>query len=608
MKSARQTTILIVILGLMIAATSDRASAALPPEVKKELGELSRELRPVTSMLRKKEVDEAKAIIQKVEDRLKELEIPEDERDRTFRALVSALTKARNLIPVSFEKEVAPIIKAKCTGCHGETRASAQLRLDTYANMGKGGQNGALLIPRNPQRSLMMARVMATGAGRMPKNGEKLSNDEISILGRWIAGGAAFDGEDMSAKIGESMVEKKPPVKVVMADGSETVSFKTDIAPMLVNVCSGCHGGNNPRGGYRMGTFEQVLTDGDTGSTIVPGDPDSSYIVDLVLRQDPIKMPAGNQTRIKQSQARALEKWIKEGAHFDGIDPKAPLRSLVPTDAELEAAKLAAMSDDEFAARRMEQAVSTWKRVAPREEATFAETDNLIIYGNAPQSRLEEIGAWAEEQVGRLAQKYKLPADGKPWRGRLIVFVSRTRFDYEEFNTVLMNRRTPRGVNGHVNVTTDVNEAYVAMFDVGDTDSAESLNAQQLTGSLIAQAFVGRDGGQLPDWLQQGFGLLESGANSESKYFTLLPQKAGQALTTITNPGTLFDDGTLAPEEVGPVGFMLTRFLLKRGGVGKLGQLVSQMRTSRNAGRAVQAVYGLNANSLGQAFLQSGGR
>ena len=171
-----------------------------------------------------------------------------------------------------------------------------------------------------------------------------------------------------------------------------------------------------------------------------------------------------------------------------------------------------------------------------------------------------------------------------------------------------MNRRTPRGVNGHSRITPNLNEAYVTMFDVGDSESADSLNAQQLLNSLIAQAYLGRDGSGLPDWLQQGFGLLEASAGKDSPYFASLPRKAAEALSTVTNPGTLFDNGTMAPEEVGPVGFMLTRFLMTRGGVGKLSQYVGALRTARNAGQAIQAVYGQNAESLGQAFLQSGGR
>lgn len=592
--------------------TSPAATAALDAEVKKELTTLTKELRPVSSMIRKKEIAEAKAIVQKVQDRITELKIADDERDRSYTALKTALLRAINAIPVSFEQDVAPILNDRCISCHGEDQTSGRLRLDTFGGLQRGGQNGVLLQPRNPARSLIMARIMTEDAqARMPKRGNKLTAEQINIIGRWIAGGAAFDGEDVAAPIGQSTMEKKepkPPVKVVMADGSETVSFKDDVAPMMVNICLRCHSGNNPRGGYNITTFEQLLTDGDTGSTIVPGDPDSSYVVDLVLRQDPLKMPAGNQTRIKQSQALALEKWIKEGAHFDGTDPKGPIRGLVPTEEDLERAKLASMSDADFSARRMEQAASLWKQVAPREDATSATTTHLYVYGNAPQSRLEEFAKWGEEQVANLTGKYKLPGGEKPWRGRLAVFVSKTRFDYEEFNTVLMNRRTPREISGHTVVTTNFDTAYVAMHDVGNSDSADSLNSQQLLNSLMAQAYLSRNGGTLPDWLQQGFGVLESGAGPDSPYVRAMPQKASAALASLNNAAALFDDGTFAPEEVGAVGMLLTKFLITRGGMIKLKQLAQALQTNRNAGRAVQATYGQSADNLGQAFIQSGGR
>ena len=601
------TSLLITVLLFSFPA----ADAALPPEVRKELSDLSKELRPVTGMIRKKEVDEAKAIIKKIEDRLTELEIAEDEKDRSYKSLQTALQRAKGAIPVSFEREVAPIVKAKCMRCHGAGRASGNLRLDTYANMGKGGQNGPLLIPGSPQRSLMMARIMTDNAqARMPKGGAKLTDDEINVIGKWISQRAAFDGEDMTAEIGESAMEKKPPkpeIKVVMADGTETVSFKDDVAPWVVNVCLGCHSGNNPRGGYNLTTFETLLQGGDTGNTVVPGDPDGSYIVDLVLRQDPIKMPAGDQMRIKRSQAQALEKWIKEGAHFDGTDPKATLRSLVPTEEEMEAARLASMSDAEFSERRKEQAKSLWDRVAPREETSTSTTENLYVYGNLPQSRLDQIGAWGEEQVASLTSKYKLPNGQKPWRGRLILFVTKDRFDYEEFNTVLMNRRTPRSVSGHAVVSAGVANAYVAMHDVGDAGDANALPTQQLVNSFLAQAYLLRAGGTVPDWLQQGFGILESRAGNTSPYFQEIPQKAAAAVSTLNNPATLFENGTFEPDEVGAVGYLLTRYLINNGGMGKLSQLVRNMQTNRNVSRAVEATYGQSAANLGQAFLRSGG-
>ena len=112
----------------------------------------------------------------------------------------------------------------------------------------------------------------------------------------------------------------------------------------------------------------------------------------------------------------------------------------------------------------------------------------------------------------------------------------------------------------------------------------------------------------MPDWLQQGFGLLESGAAPDSPFIRAIPLRAEQSLTTINNPASLFDDGTFAPDEVGAVGMLLTKFLITRGGMPKLKQLASTLQTERNAGQAVQATYGQTAAQLAQAFIQSGGR
>ena len=83
----------LLISAVCFCAPAVPVTAALPPEVRKELSDLSSELRPIIVMVRKKEIDEAKAIIQNVEDRIKELAIAEDEKDRSFTSLQLALAK-----------------------------------------------------------------------------------------------------------------------------------------------------------------------------------------------------------------------------------------------------------------------------------------------------------------------------------------------------------------------------------------------------------------------------------------------------------------------------------------------------------------------------------
>ncbi|MEJ7591886.1 MAG: c-type cytochrome domain-containing protein [Planctomycetaceae bacterium] len=589
-------------------------NATLPPEVRKELSELMKELKDVNSHVKKKEVDQAKAIIKKVEDRITELAIPEDEKDRAYSTFKGQLEKAKNLIPVSFEHEVAPILKDNCLRCHGEENPRANLRMDTFNGIVKGGQNGVPVAPRLPARSALVLRMASPDDQlRMPKGGAKLADADIVTVARWIEQGANYDGTDRDAPIGESTEEKKEPpkppkpVNVVMADGSETVSFKDEVAPWLVNICMGCHSGNTPRGKFGFTTFEQLLQGGPTGITIYPGKPEESYIVDLVLRQEPLKMPQG-QAQLKRSQAVALETWIREGAHFDGKDPKAPLRDIVPTAAQLAAAQLAKMTDEEFAARRITEAAALWKRVSPNTEGATATSTNFYFYGTVSEDRLKQLSEAAETHLAELAKRYPLPAGEQAFRGRLAVFVTKDRFDYEEFNTVLLNRRTPKTVSGHSTINANFETAYIAMHDVGDTESASALTTEQLMNSLLSQSYLTRDGANLPDWLKQGFGMLESGLKSENMYVKAIPGRAAKAVSTITDAGKLFDDGTLAPEEVGEVGYLLVKFLQSQGGPARFQQLVDELRKNPNAARAVEQVYSTPATQLGQLFLQSGGK
>ncbi len=596
-----------------IVITLPVVNATLPPEVRKELSELMKELKDVNSHVKKKEVDQAKEIIRKTEDRIKELAIADDEKDRTFSTLKGLLQKAKNLIPVSFELEVAPILKDNCVRCHGETQARSNLRMDTFNGIVKGGRSGVPVTPRLPARSGIVLRMASDDAQtRMPKGGEKLKDTDIMTVARWIEQGANYDGTDRDAPIGDSTVEKKDPVKkdlvkVVMADGSETVSFKDDIAPWLVNICMGCHSGNNPRGNFGFTTFEQLLQGGPTGSTIVPGKPDESYIVDLVLRQEPLKMPAG-QAQLKRSQAMALETWIKEGSHFDGNDARAPLRDLVPTEAQLNAARLSKMTDDEFAARRITETAALWIRISPKTEGVSATSTNFYFYGTVSENRLKQLSDVSELHLAELAKRYPLPDGEQAFRGRLTVFVAKDRFDYEEFNTVLMNRRTPKSVSGHSVINANFETAYIAMHDVSDTESAIFLTTEQLMTSLLSQSYLTRDGSSLPDWLKQGFGMLESSLKSDSVYVKAIPGRAAKAVATISDAGTLFDDGTLVPDETGDVGYLLVKFLQSHGGPARFQQLVGELRQNPNAALAVEKIYSTPAGELGQLFLRSAGK
>src|SRR6188474_2932131 len=87
--------------------------------------------------------------------------------------------------PVSFYKEVVPIFKRSCNGCHHPGKLKGQLDLTTYDALKKGGKHGAGFVPGKPKESILIEEISGEEPS-MPKEGEPLSKAEIALIERWI--------------------------------------------------------------------------------------------------------------------------------------------------------------------------------------------------------------------------------------------------------------------------------------------------------------------------------------------------------------------------------------------------------------------------------------
>lgn len=595
--------ILTSLLFLIIAVPAPSSMADVTPEQKEQLTELSKTLREAKVLLRKKKYDEVRAEIAKAEEALKAMALGEDERDKTLKSVMKSLAYLKDRVPVSFEREIGPILKEKCFRCHGPDRQSARLRLDTFNNIVKGGSSGLLVRGRNPRSSILVARLATTDAKlRMPKNGAALPPEQIELIARWVSENAKFDGADRDAEIGTKPKEPEKPIIIARPDGSETVSFKKDIAPWMVGVCLGCHQGRNARNGFSLATFEGIIKGGESGPALIPGDPDNSYIIDLVLRQDPVKMPAGNQTRIKRSQAKALETWVKEGATFDGGDPKAPLRSLVPTAAELEARRLADMSESDFSERRRKQGQDLWERVLPRDEKTETKSASFYVF-STDEKRGRQVSEWAEQDAEAIKAFFKYTGE-KLWRGRLNIFVAKDRFAYEEFNQVVFNRQTPKEMMGHSVVSSGFNQAYIVLQDIGDIVDEKSVGLRANLTVQLTEAFLNRLGSPPPRVLSRGTGLLlaSKSAGKKDPWFTALPQRLKGV--SVARSQEVFDDGSFTPGELDAVGYALAGFMMKANAVKYL-QFTLELQKGTSLADAARKVYRQSPAQLGTAFMRS---
>ena len=101
--------------------------------------------------------------------------------------------------PVSFNRDVRPILSQHCFRCHGPDAGSrkAKLRLDIADDAKTLLESGAAaIVPGNLDESALIARVISDDATEImppPEAGKPLTPNEVETLKHWVAQGAKWD-------------------------------------------------------------------------------------------------------------------------------------------------------------------------------------------------------------------------------------------------------------------------------------------------------------------------------------------------------------------------------------------------------------------------------
>ena len=97
---------------------------------------------------------------------------------------------------VVFEDIVQPILKAKCESCHNDQKTKGALKMNSIANLMKGGKHGPIWKAGDALNSHLVQRIKLpmNAKEHMPPLGKaQLSPDEITILTLWVKEGASFE-------------------------------------------------------------------------------------------------------------------------------------------------------------------------------------------------------------------------------------------------------------------------------------------------------------------------------------------------------------------------------------------------------------------------------
>lgn len=92
-----------------------------------------------------------------------------------------------------FESAVRPLLLDRCSSCHGADTREGSLRLDTADGLTTGGMSGPVVIPGEPDRSLLIQAVQRLGDLKMPpEEDDRLTGTEIQKLIQWVEQGAVW--------------------------------------------------------------------------------------------------------------------------------------------------------------------------------------------------------------------------------------------------------------------------------------------------------------------------------------------------------------------------------------------------------------------------------
>src|SRR5438445_11328 len=93
--------------------------------------------------------------------------------------------------PVSYDKDVEPVLVNKCQTCHAGSVTYGQLDMGTYESLMKGGKRGRPINPGHSPESLLVKSAGRTQKPLMPpKSEEPLTPQELALIKLWIDQGA----------------------------------------------------------------------------------------------------------------------------------------------------------------------------------------------------------------------------------------------------------------------------------------------------------------------------------------------------------------------------------------------------------------------------------
>ncbi len=191
---------------------------------------------------------------------------------------------------ICFTQDILPVLRSSCatTGCHDQVTQREGYVFTDYSTL---MQRSGSVVPFYPDQSKVY-RVMTTGESedRMPPAGsQQLTSQQIENFRKWIAEGALNSDCPQAS-----------------CDTTGTISFASQVWPIIQNNCTGCHNSSLSNGGVNLDSYQQVKYYAETLRNGVP-------IIDGAIRQMNGFFPMPPSGSLDECTIRKIELWIDQG-------------------------------------------------------------------------------------------------------------------------------------------------------------------------------------------------------------------------------------------------------------------------------------------------------
>ncbi|CAM4100745.1 c-type cytochrome domain-containing protein [Zobellia roscoffensis] len=212
----------------------------------------------------------------------------------------------------------------------------------------------------------------------------------VAVTGHY--GGMVTHGEEFLALPTNKKEKEIPENPVIYADVVTTI---------LEDKCVSCHNPNKKKGELLMTNLEELLKGGESGQTLIPGDPIKSQLISRLHlpAEDEEHMPPEGKAPLTQSEIEILERWVALGAsdtlRFSQLPESEPLVALIKGlkegDAESKWASLPVVADSTI--KNLSNDYLTIERMAANSNALSIDVFLPPEYTAAPIIAMERIAA-----------------------------------------------------------------------------------------------------------------------------------------------------------------------------------------------------------------------